>query len=102
MKFEARPYMEQDDGDDFGGGRGFEGDDLGRRRRGGKRRPDFVTGPDFTFEYKDPQQLKHFLTDRGKVVPRRISGLTAKQQRQLTVAIRRSRNIALLPFTTIR
>jgi small subunit ribosomal protein S18 len=79
-----------------------DADPLGiRRRRGGKKRPpSFTTEPEFQFDYKDPQQLKYFITDRGKVVPRRISGLTAKQQRQLTIAIKRARNIALLPYTS--
>ena len=48
---------------------------------------------------KDPQQLRYFLTDRGKISPRRISGLTAKQQRALTTAIKRARNLGLLPYT---
>ncbi|MGB5811201.1 MAG: 30S ribosomal protein S18, partial [Polyangiales bacterium] len=51
---------------------------------------------------KDPQQLRHFITDRGKIVPRRISGLSAKQQRDLTRAIKRARNIALLPYTATK
>ena len=71
-----------------------------RRRRGGKKRaPSFTADPDFHFDYKDPQQLKYFITDRGKIVPRRISGLSSKQQRELTIAIKRARNIALLPYT---
>jgi small subunit ribosomal protein S18 len=44
--------------------------------------------------------LKNFLTDRGKIVPSRISGLTARQQRSLTAAIKRARMLALLPFTS--
>jgi len=56
---------------------------------------------DIHFDYKDPQQLKQFITDRGKIIPRRVSGLNAKQQRELTTAIKRARNIALLPYTTI-
>ncbi|MFK8000158.1 MAG: 30S ribosomal protein S18 [Polyangiales bacterium] len=76
-------------------------DPLGlRRRRGGRKRaPAFTAEDDFAFDYKDPNQLRYFITDRGKIVPRRISGLTAVQQRQLTVAIKRARNIALLPYT---
>jgi small subunit ribosomal protein S18 len=54
------------------------------------------------FDYKDPQQLKYFITERGKIVPRRISGLSAKQQRQLTLAVKRARNIALLPYTAVK
>jgi len=52
-----------------------------------------------TIDYKDPQSLKYFVTERGKVVPRRISGACAKHQRELMLAIKRARNIALLPFT---
>ena len=55
----------------------------------------------FKFDYKNPQQLKFFITERGKIVPRRISGLTAKQQRDLTTAIKRARNIALMPYTAM-
>ena len=49
--------------------------------------------------YKDPQALKYFISERGKVVPRRISGNCARHQRKVTLAIKRARNIALLPFT---
>ena len=48
----------------------------------------------------DYNRLRKFVTERGKILPRRISGTCAKHQRQLTDAIKRSRNIALLPFTT--
>lgn len=51
------------------------------------------------FDYKDPQQLRYFITDRGKIVPRRVSGLSARQQRDLALAVKRARNIALLPYT---
>lgn len=49
-------------------------------------------------DYKDVELLKTFTTERGKIIPRRISGNCAKHQRQVTVAIKRARNIALLPF----
>ncbi|MCK5205833.1 MAG: 30S ribosomal protein S18, partial [Desulfobacterales bacterium] len=48
--------------------------------------------------YKDPKALKYFLTERGKIIPRRISGSCAKHQRALTHAIKRARTIALLPY----
>ncbi len=84
------------------GGRGGE-DPLGLRRRGGRKRaPAFTAEPGFVFDYKDPQTLRHFLTERGKIVPRRISGLSAKQQRQLTNEIKRARSLALLPVTAIK
>lgn len=50
-------------------------------------------------DYKDLSRLRRFITERGKILPRRISGSCAKHQRQLTLAIKRSRNVALLPFT---
>lgn len=49
-------------------------------------------------DYKDPARLKRFLTERGKVLPRRITGLSAKQQRQVALAIKRARHLALLPY----
>ncbi|MBE9102422.1 MAG: 30S ribosomal protein S18 [Cyanobacteria bacterium J06638_20] len=49
-------------------------------------------------DYKDVDLLKKFITERGKILPRRITGLTAKQQRDLTTAIKRARILALLPF----
>ncbi|HEY9874992.1 MAG TPA: 30S ribosomal protein S18 [Candidatus Obscuribacterales bacterium] len=54
--------------------------------------------PEDPIDYKDVDLLRKFITERGKILPRRITGLTAKQQRDLTTAIKRSRLIALLPF----
>lgn len=48
--------------------------------------------------YKEVDLLKNFITDRGKIIPRRISGTCARHQRQLTTAIKRARVLALLPF----
>ncbi|HHV62846.1 MAG TPA: 30S ribosomal protein S18 [Firmicutes bacterium] len=50
-------------------------------------------------DYKDTGRLRKYITERGKILPRRISGNCAKHQRQLTVAIKRARHVALLPFT---
>ncbi|MBI2264704.1 MAG: 30S ribosomal protein S18 [Armatimonadetes bacterium] len=50
-------------------------------------------------DYKDVGKLKRYTTERGKILPRRISGNCAKHQRTLTVAIKRARTIALLPYT---
>ena len=50
-------------------------------------------------DYKDAAKLRRFTTERGKILPRRISGHCAKHQRQVPLAIKRARNIALLPFT---
>jgi len=49
-------------------------------------------------DYKDTKKLFNFITDRGKIIPRRISGNCAKHQRELTTSIKRARNVALLPF----
>jgi small subunit ribosomal protein S18 len=59
----------------------------------------FCSDESQTINYKDPQSLRYFITDRGKIVPRRISGCCAKHQREMTLAIKRARNVALLPFT---
>lgn len=56
------------------------------------------TGRSTSFDYKDPDTLKRYLTEGGKILPRRLTGLTAKQQRRLTVAIKRARHLALLPY----
>ena len=50
-------------------------------------------------DYKDLAKLRRYVTERGKILPRRISGTCAKHQRQLTVSIKRARCVALLPFT---
>lgn len=49
-------------------------------------------------DYKNPEALKRFITDRGKIIPRRISGATQEQQRKITLAVKRARYLALLPF----
>ncbi|HEY9656385.1 30S ribosomal protein S18 [Phormidium sp. FACHB-592] len=54
--------------------------------------------PEDPIDYKDVDLLRKFITERGKILPRRITGLTAKQQRALTQSIKRARIIALLPF----
>lgn len=54
--------------------------------------------PEEPIDYKDVDLLRKFITERGKILPRRITGLTCKQQRDLTVAIKRARIVALLPF----
>lgn len=62
----------------------------------------FCADSSIQMNYKDPDTLRMFITERGKIIPRRISGTCAKHQRQLTTAIKRARNIALLPFTVAR
>ncbi len=50
-------------------------------------------------DYKDVALLKKFISERGKILPRRVTGTSAKAQRKLTLAIKRARSIALLPYT---
>ena len=71
------------------------------RKRGFKRRKvcRFCTDKEAVLDYKDPASLKYFVTERGKIIPRRISGNCAKHQRELTLAVKRARLLALLPFT---
>ena len=73
--------------------------DVSRRRMGKKRVCKFCAEKEIGIDYKDPQALKYFVSERGKVVPRRISGNCALHQRKINQAIKRARNIALLPFT---
>ncbi len=84
-----------DDFDDRRGGRGDDRGDGAFRRRGRRR----VSDQTLVIDYKDPQTLKYFITERGKIVPRRITGLNAARQREVAIAIKRARIIALLPFT---
>jgi small subunit ribosomal protein S18 len=58
----------------------------------------FCADSSLIIDYKDSKTLKHFTSERGKIIPRRISGNCAKHQRELTVAIKRARQIALLPY----
>ena len=88
---------------DAGKGEGRDGKDgkNGSRKRGFARRKvcRFCADKNVSIDYKDPQTLKYFITDRGKIIPRRISGNCAKHQRKVSVAVKRARMIALLPFT---
>ncbi|MCJ7616255.1 MAG: 30S ribosomal protein S18 [Desulfobacterales bacterium] len=58
----------------------------------------FCADTSLAINYKDPKTLKYFVTERGKIIPRRISGTCAKHQRALTKAIKQARTIALLPY----
>ncbi len=92
MRMDADDGMGDRDGDDRRGGKGRGG--MG----GGKRKllSDEVVAK---IDYKNPQILRSFVTDRGKMIPRRISGASARQQRVISTAIRRARMLALLPFS---
>lgn len=54
---------------------------------------------DFVLDYKNPEQLRKFINEKGKILPRRATGACAKHQRDITQAIKRARHIAVLPFT---
>ena len=60
----------------------------------------FCADKTLVIDYKEVRNLRYFVSERGKIVPRRISGNCAEHQRKVTEAIKRARNIALLPFTS--
>ncbi|EGT5175791.1 30S ribosomal protein S18 [Clostridioides difficile] len=72
---------------------------MNKKRRKKKRVCQFCADKNTKIDYKSTQRLQKYITERGKILPRRISGTCAKHQRELTVAIKRARNIALLPYT---
>ncbi|MDD3652659.1 MAG: 30S ribosomal protein S18 [Desulfotomaculaceae bacterium] len=69
-----------------------------RGRRGKKRICSFCVDKMAAIDYKDIPRLKKYITERGKILPRRISGNCARHQRMVTTAIKRARYIALLPY----
>jgi len=79
---------------------GREGEGKDKRKGFGRRRMcKFCTDEAPKIDYKDAGLLKYFITDRGKLVPRRISGNCATHQREIAVAVNRARMIALVPFS---
>ena len=72
----------------------------GKMRRSKRKVCAFCSDKAEFIDYKDTAKLRKYVTERGKILPRRISGTCAKHQRELTSAVKRARNIALLPFTT--
>ncbi|MCG3174355.1 MAG: 30S ribosomal protein S18 [Myxococcota bacterium] len=74
-----------------------------RFSRGTKRRKvdPFVADKNLKIDYKDPELLKKFISERGKIVPRRISGVSAANQRKLALAVKRARQVALLPYVVV-
>ena len=86
----------RDRGDRDGGRRG----PGGKMKRAKKKICSFCIDKAMSIDYKDINKLRKNVTERGKILPRRISGNCAKHQRQLTAAVKRARNIALLPFST--
>ena len=84
------------------GERGERGDrgDRGRGRKGKKKVCSFCVDKVHDIDYKDVSKLRRFISERAKIMPRRINGSCAKHQRQLTIAIKRARHVALLPFSS--
>ena len=77
--------------------------DAPMKRRGGRRRKKvcvFCGDKNNSIDYKDTNKLKRYVSERGKILPRRITGNCAKHQRALTVAVKRARHVALMPYTT--
>jgi len=76
------------------------GEEGGGRRGFGRRKVcRFCADKNLKVDYKDQGQLKYFLTERGKIIPRRISGNCAKHQREVATAVKRARMLAILPYT---
>ncbi|QBO36247.1 30S ribosomal protein S18 [Periweissella cryptocerci] len=75
---------------------------MSQQRRGGSRRRrkvDFIAANHIEYvDYKDTELLERFISERGKILPRRVTGTSAKNQRKLTTAIKRARIMGLLPF----
>jgi len=70
-----------------------------RRNRPGRRKVCYFTKNNITYiDYKDTELLKKFVSPNGKIIPRRVAGTSAKYQRMLAVAIKRARQMALLPY----
>jgi len=104
----ARGYGRQQEQGGRGGRNAAAGDDQGGRGAGrggagfGRRKVcRYCADKNAKVDYKDYTQLKYFLTERGKIIPRRISGNCAMHQREVATAIKRSRQIALLPYSIV-
>lgn len=74
-------------------------DRRGGGRKGRRKVCSFCVEKIETIDYKDVPRLKRFISERAKILPRRVTGTCAYHQRQLTTAIKRARHIALLPYT---
>ena len=72
---------------------------MQRRYRSRKKVCIYCTDKEKQIDYKDTQTLKRFISDRGKILPRRVTGACAKHQRKITTAIKRARQVALLPYS---
>ncbi len=86
---------------DFDRGDSGDASERGGRPRFGRRSriSPLYSDPNFRIDYKDPETLRRFITDHGKIRPRRQTGLYARDQRKLAREVKRARHLALLPFT---
>ncbi len=94
-EFSARPSERPRDSRS----RDSKGPDKRRRFQVRKKVCRFCVDKTPLIDYKDVKTIRFFLTERGKILPRRISGNCARHQREVTVAVQRCRNIALVPFS---
>ena len=74
-------------------------DSMPRQRRMKKKVCMYCADKNLVIDYKEVDKIKKFVSEKGKILPRRITGLCAKHQREITVAVKRARHIALLPYT---
>ena len=79
--------------------RNNDDDSMPRVRRIKKKVCMYCADKNLVIDYKDADVLKKFISEKGKILPRRVTGLCAKHQREATLAVKRARQIALLPFT---
>ena len=73
---------------------------MQRRFRPRKKVCAFCTDKNNNIDYKDVVKLRKYISERSKIIPRRVTGTCAKHQRELTIAIKRARHLALLPFVS--
>lgn len=73
---------------------------MNRNRRSRKKVCAFCVDKIAQIDYKDVPRLRRFLSERGKIIPRRVTGTCARHQRQLTTAIKRARHLAFLPYVS--
>ena len=74
-------------------------DSMPRQRKIKKKVCMYCADKTLVIDYKEADKLKKFVSEKGKILPRRVTGLCAKHQREVTTAIKRARHIGLLPYT---
>jgi small subunit ribosomal protein S18 len=100
IKAEMREKDDRAEGRNQGGDKD---DDRGGRRGGFHRKKvcRFCSDQDYVLDYKDVRMMQSFVTEHGKIVPRRISGNCATHQRSLTTSVKRARNLALVGYVAM-